>query len=249
MTLREPSGRTGTHGTILLMLPISGRMHCFSASAGVLMLGRGSTCCVCRSWGSRHSSTTGPEASRSGRRARSPWSRSWPCTPDPRSPGSGSPACSGPDSTDAQALTNLRRELHHLRQVLGDEPSLVVTPRDLCWRDTETCRLTCASSTVERQAALAAAAAGDDDGLLLHAAAAIAVYRGELLPGVYEDWLLEARSQLERQCVELCDLVCAARARTRRPGRGGASGPAPGPAAAAGGGRLPHADGTAGRPG
>ena len=43
--------------------------------------------------------------------------------------------------------------------------------------------------------------------MLLHAAAAIAVYRGELLPGVYEDWLLEARSQLERQCVELCDLV------------------------------------------
>ena len=27
-----------------------------------------------------------------------------------------------PESTDAQALTNLRRELHHLRQVLRDEP-------------------------------------------------------------------------------------------------------------------------------
>jgi AAA ATPase domain/Bacterial transcriptional activator domain len=48
----------------------------------------------------------------------------------------------------------------------------------------------------------------------VHAAAAIAAYRGELLPGVYEDWLLDARSQLERQCVELCDLACAARART-----------------------------------
>jgi hypothetical protein len=46
-----------------------------------------------------------------------------------------------PDSANAQALTNLRRELHHLRQVLGDEPSLVVTPRDLCWRDTKTCRV------------------------------------------------------------------------------------------------------------
>ena len=28
-----------------------------------------------------------------------------------------------PDSTDAQALTNLRLELHHLRHVLGDYPS------------------------------------------------------------------------------------------------------------------------------
>ncbi len=37
-----------------------------------------------------------------------------------------------PESADAQALTNLRRELHHLRQVLGDEASLVVTTQDLC---------------------------------------------------------------------------------------------------------------------
>jgi DNA-binding SARP family transcriptional activator len=43
-----------------------------------------------------------------------------------------------PDSTQAQALTNLRRELHQLRQVLGAEPSLVVTSRDLCWHGTET---------------------------------------------------------------------------------------------------------------
>jgi DNA-binding SARP family transcriptional activator/tetratricopeptide (TPR) repeat protein len=119
-----------------------------------------------------------------------------------------------PGSTDAQALTNLRRELHHLRQVLGGEPSLVVTSRDLCWHDTKTCRVDVRVFDTERKAALAAAAAGDDDGILRHSAAAIAAYRGELLPGVYEDWLLEARSQLERQCVDLCDLVCAARART-----------------------------------
>jgi DNA-binding SARP family transcriptional activator/tetratricopeptide (TPR) repeat protein len=119
-----------------------------------------------------------------------------------------------PDSTDAQALTNLRRELHHLRQVLGDEASLVVTQRDLCWCDTSTCQVDVRVFDRERQAALAAAQAGDDGGLLVHAAAAIAAYRGELLPGVYEDWLLEARSQLERQCVELCDLAGAAQART-----------------------------------
>jgi DNA-binding SARP family transcriptional activator/tetratricopeptide (TPR) repeat protein len=119
-----------------------------------------------------------------------------------------------PESTDAQALTNLRRELHHLRQVLGDEASLVVTPRDLCWRDTTTCRVDVRVFDAERRAALVAATAGDNDGVLRHAAAAIAAYRGELLPGVYDDWLLDARSQLERQCVDLCDLICGARART-----------------------------------
>jgi DNA-binding SARP family transcriptional activator/tetratricopeptide (TPR) repeat protein len=119
-----------------------------------------------------------------------------------------------PESTDAQALTNLRRELHHLRQVLGDESSLVVTSRDLCWRDTATCRVDVRVFDIERNAAVAAAAAGDDDGVLVHAAAAIGQYRGDLLPGVYDDWLLDARSELERQCVDLCDLLSAARART-----------------------------------
>ncbi len=119
-----------------------------------------------------------------------------------------------PDSTDAQALTNLRRELHHLRQALGDEPSLVVTSRDLYWQDTTTCRVDIRTFDVERTAALAAEAAGDNYGVLAHASIAIGEYQGDLLPGVYDDWLLEARSELERQCVGLCDLVCATRRRT-----------------------------------
>jgi DNA-binding SARP family transcriptional activator len=118
-----------------------------------------------------------------------------------------------PESTDAQALTNLRRELHQLRQVLGDEPSLVVTPVDLSWRDTESCRVDLRVFSVEREAALMAAAAGDDEGVLAHAAGAIAEYRGDLLPGGYEDWLLDARSEIERQCVGLCDLLGETRAR------------------------------------
>jgi DNA-binding SARP family transcriptional activator/tetratricopeptide (TPR) repeat protein len=119
-----------------------------------------------------------------------------------------------PDSTDAQALTNLRRELHHLRQLLGDERSLVVTPRELCWRDSQTCRVDLRIFDGERQAALTAAAAGDDAGVLAHAATAVAQYRGDLLPGAYDDWVLEARSERERQCTDLCDLLCAARKRT-----------------------------------
>ena len=119
-----------------------------------------------------------------------------------------------PDSTDAQALTNLRRELHGLRQVLGDEPSLVVTSRDLCWRDTETCRVDLRVFDIERKAALVAASSDDNEGILAHAGKAIAEYQGDFLPGAYEDWLLEIRSEVERQCVDLCDLVSAARSRT-----------------------------------
>ena len=107
-----------------------------------------------------------------------------------------------PDSTDAQALTNLRRELHNLRHVLGDEPALVVTSRDLCWRDSETTRVDVRIFDIERKAALAAAEAGDSEGILAHAACAIAQFRGELLPGMCDDWLLDARSELERQSAQ-----------------------------------------------
>src|SRR6266699_309012 len=118
-----------------------------------------------------------------------------------------------PDSTDAQALTNLRRELHQLRQLLADEPSLVVTSTGLCWCDTGTCRVDLRVFDIERKAALAAAAGSDDGGILAHAAMAITEYRGDLLPGAYDDWVLEVRPEVERQCVGLCDLLSEARAR------------------------------------
>jgi DNA-binding SARP family transcriptional activator/tetratricopeptide (TPR) repeat protein len=115
-----------------------------------------------------------------------------------------------PESTDAQALTNLRRELHHLRQILGEERSLVVTPRHLCWGDTDTCRVDLRIFASARAAALTAA---DDPGVLTHAATAVECYKGDLLPGVYDLWVLDARSELDRQCADLCDLLGAARAR------------------------------------
>jgi DNA-binding SARP family transcriptional activator len=118
-----------------------------------------------------------------------------------------------PESGDAQALTNLRRELHHLRQVLDGDSSLRVTARDLCWADAPTCHVDVRVFDTERTAALAAAGSGDDHAVIERGGNAIAQYRGDLLPGVYDDWLTDARDRLERQCVELCDLVSAARAR------------------------------------
>jgi len=114
-----------------------------------------------------------------------------------------------PDSTEQQARTNLRRELHHLRMLLGDDPSLVIEPTRLMWRDWQTCRVDVRVFQRERQLALRALAAGDQHTMLEHGAAAVEEYRGDLLPGMYDDWVLAEREQLSRQCVELCDQVIA----------------------------------------
>jgi DNA-binding SARP family transcriptional activator/tetratricopeptide (TPR) repeat protein len=115
-----------------------------------------------------------------------------------------------PDSTEAQARTNLRRELHHLRAALADDPSLVVAQTTLSWRDRPSCRVDVRVFLTERQAALAAHADGDRSAFLKHVSAALTEYRGSLLPGMYEDWVLAHREELHRQCVELCDLAVAA---------------------------------------
>ena len=150
-----------------------------------------------------------------------------------------------PDSSDEQALTNLRRELHHLRGVLGDEPALVVTARDLGWRDSPTCVVDVRAFRADRAAALAAAAGGDRDAFLTHAAAAVARYGGEFLPGNDDDWARDTRSELEQQCVDLLDRCIAAYRATGDLTRADRGRPPPPAAAPVGGGRLPHADGAA----
>lgn len=121
-----------------------------------------------------------------------------------------------PDSSDEQALTNLRRELHHLRGVLGDEPALVVTTRELAWRDSPTCVVDVRAFRAERAAALAAT---DRGAFLARASAAVARYGGEFLPGSDEDWARETRAELEQQCVDLLDRCVAAHREDGDPGR------------------------------
>jgi DNA-binding SARP family transcriptional activator/tetratricopeptide (TPR) repeat protein len=118
-----------------------------------------------------------------------------------------------PDSTDAQALTNLRRELHHLRQLLGADESLEVTATDLCWRDQDTCRVDVRVLETARTQAIEAARVGDTDRLASHAARGIDAYGGDFLPTVYDDWVTTARDTLRRHCVELCDLLAQRGAR------------------------------------
>ena len=61
-----------------------------------------------------------------------------------------------PDSSERQALTNLRRELHDLRHLIDDD-SLEVTPSHLCWHDRGRHRVDLGTFLHEHAAALGAA--------------------------------------------------------------------------------------------
>jgi DNA-binding SARP family transcriptional activator/tetratricopeptide (TPR) repeat protein len=115
-----------------------------------------------------------------------------------------------PDSTEAQARTNLRRELHNLRTTLAGDPSLEIQSSQLTWHDTATCRVDVRSFEIERRAAAASRAAGAVATSLAHAQRGIELYRGDLLPGLYHEWVLQARSELLQSCVLLCDWVIEA---------------------------------------
>ncbi len=111
-----------------------------------------------------------------------------------------------PESTDAQARTNLRRELHQLRAVIPEpDAHLTSDASSVCWRHDAPCR----ADVVEFQRAASevadAQARGDDEGVLAAAERAVEVYRGDLLPALYDDWVGPERERLRRTCVALLE--------------------------------------------
>jgi DNA-binding SARP family transcriptional activator len=90
-----------------------------------------------------------------------------------------------PDSTEFQARANLRKLLLQLRQAIPDWAEVIrVEGQTLQWRDTP---LT-ASDIAEFKRAVAA------DDLAL----AAGLYRGDLLPDCYDEWVMPEREQLSQ---------------------------------------------------
>jgi DNA-binding SARP family transcriptional activator len=114
-----------------------------------------------------------------------------------------------PDSSEAQARTNLRHLLHTLRGELpGADQHLEITARAVRWRREPHVRLDVADFE-ELLDAPAADAAARRTALR----AAVALYGGDLLDGCDDEWLREERERLRRRLdealTELADL-CAA---------------------------------------
>ena len=111
-----------------------------------------------------------------------------------------------PDSTEAQARTNLRRELHSLRAGLPDPDAvLAVDQTSLWWRDDGTCRIDVVAFADAADRADAAVERGDATGFAESARTAVALYGGDFLPALYDDWVLVQRERLCRRCVSLLD--------------------------------------------
>ena len=97
-----------------------------------------------------------------------------------------------PDTTESQAHTNLRNLLHRLRRALPEaDLFLQIDGQTVQWRPEGPFTLDVAD--FERAAAQASSAALQE---------AISLYRGDLLPGCYDEWLLTKREQLRQTFAE-----------------------------------------------
>ena len=94
-----------------------------------------------------------------------------------------------PDSTEAQALTNLRRELHHLREAWPELDSLIDTaPRTLAWRGETTAVDILTFEAAAIQGLQGNRAALDE---------ASQLYAGDLLPDCQAEWIETDRQRLQ----------------------------------------------------
>jgi DNA-binding SARP family transcriptional activator len=107
-----------------------------------------------------------------------------------------------PDSSDVQALTNLRRELHHLREGWpAVEACIGGGSRTLVWRED-------AAAVVDVAAFEAAADRGlQGDRLALQQAAVL--YAGDLLPDCAAEWIAADRERLRQRAREVLTRLVA----------------------------------------
>jgi DNA-binding SARP family transcriptional activator len=99
-----------------------------------------------------------------------------------------------PESTESQARTNLRHVLHNLRHAVADlDGYLAVTSRTVQWCPRGAWWLDVA---VFDEAASGAEQAADDSDAVALLRTAVEVYRGDLLPGCFDEWIDGERQRL-----------------------------------------------------
>lgn len=105
-----------------------------------------------------------------------------------------------PDSSDAQARTNLRQLLYRLRQELPEADQFLLSEGStLQWRAQAPFQLDVDGFREALARAEEAVALGDQELATTAWTQAVDTYRGELLPDCYEEWILPQRERLRQQ--------------------------------------------------
>ncbi len=111
-----------------------------------------------------------------------------------------------PDTTEAQARNNLRQLLHQLRQGFpAVEQFLSADAHLLHWHPVTTCHLDVAEFEQALTLADAAARRNDQQALQDVLEQADSLYRGELLPGCYDEWILPERERLRQRHLQVLE--------------------------------------------
>ena len=102
-----------------------------------------------------------------------------------------------PDSSESQARTNLRNLFYTLRQTLPNaDTHLAADSMTLQWRPDSDFTLDVAEF---EEALTAAKTAGSDSDKIQCLETAVSFYKGDLLPGNYDDWIMPLREELRQQ--------------------------------------------------
>ncbi len=110
-----------------------------------------------------------------------------------------------PESSEKQARTNLRKLLLLLRAALGSNAHHPLSSeQSLCWRNDDDCWLD--TTLFEHTLALASQSNGDK-AIALYAQA-ITLYRGDLLPDCYDEWILGPRESLRDHYINALARLC-----------------------------------------
>ena len=107
-----------------------------------------------------------------------------------------------PDTSESNARNNLRQFLHQLRQVLPNpDRFLSVNAHTLCWQIDEDQIVDVRRFENALAEATAAEQQADWNDAQHWLKEALSIYRNDLLPGCYDEWITPERDRLRQQCL------------------------------------------------
>src|SRR5262245_46106165 len=109
-----------------------------------------------------------------------------------------------PDSTEAQARTNLRQLLHHFRSALPDGGQFIESDgQTILWRATAEFAIDVTDFENAVTRADEAAKRGDVVASREELETAAGLYNGDLLPGLLDEWAEQERNRLRQKCSDV----------------------------------------------